>query len=195
MNELFGRRTIFQTEQKEIEKIKLAKSVLEDKPIFQFSYKKILPGVDEFINACQNMVKKNQVEIMFIDYLQLIDSGLVEVSEYENLAYEHVVIELKKFARKYNIPLVIASSLTKDVALRSGDKRPIITDIPGSGIIEELADNILLLHRPYYYGIIEDEEGNKLTGLMEVIIAKSKTGEIGEMYLRKNPGKMRLDEA
>jgi replicative DNA helicase len=133
------------------------------------------------------------VEIIFIDYLQLIDRGLSVYSDCENADSGYVITELTRFAREYNIPLVITSSLTRNVTLRSGDKRPIISDLAGSDFIEELADNIILLHRPAYYGIIEDENGNDLSNVTEVIIAKSKDGTPGEIYLRKKPGSMILE--
>jgi replicative DNA helicase len=134
------------------------------------------------------MAIENQVEALFIDYLQLINWDL-EMPDSPKSDPEHVITELKRFAHEYNIALIVTSGLTRGVDLRSGDKRPMLSDLSDmtrSDMIEELADNILLLHRPAYYGIIEDEHGNDLMNRTEVIIARSKDGFTGNIYFRND---------
>jgi replicative DNA helicase len=43
---------------------------------------------------------------------------------------------------------------------------------------------VLFIHRPEYYGFLEDEEGNSLVGLAEIIVAKHRNGAVGDIKLR-----------
>ena len=43
---------------------------------------------------------------------------------------------------------------------------------------------VCFIHRPEYYKITEDERGNSLIGLAEVIIAKHRNGAVGDVRLR-----------
>ena len=54
----------------------------------------------------------------------------------------------------------------------------------GSSAIEFEADSILLLHRPAYYGIYQDESGNELHEFEYVKIVKNKYNGIGEVLLK-----------
>ena len=46
------------------------------------------------------------------------------------------------------------------------------------------ADMVCFIHRPEYYKITEDERGNSLIGLAEIIIAKHRNGAVGDVRLR-----------
>jgi replicative DNA helicase len=54
-----------------------------------------------------------------------------------------------------------------------------LSDLRESGAIEQDADAVVFVYRPEYYGIESDENGQSVTGLMELIIAKQRNGEIG----------------
>ncbi len=68
--------------------------------------------------------------------------------------------------------------------MRSGNKRPQLSDLRESGAIEQDADMVLFIHRPEQYGFEEDEEGNSLQGVAEVIISKHRNGALGDVQLR-----------
>ena len=50
--------------------------------------------------------------------------------------------------------------------------------------IEQDADLVLFIHRPEYYGIDVDEEGNSLKGIAEIIVAKHRNGPVGDIQLK-----------
>jgi len=56
--------------------------------------------------------------------------------------------------------------------------------IHNSGAIEQDADIVSFIYRPEYYQILEDEEGNSLKGIGEVIIAKHRNGALDTVRLK-----------
>ncbi|MCI6619281.1 MAG: replicative DNA helicase, partial [Prevotella sp.] len=49
--------------------------------------------------------------------------------------------------------------------------------------IEQDADMVLFVHRPEYYHIFQDEKGNDLHGMAQIIIAKHRKGATGDVLL------------
>jgi replicative DNA helicase len=91
---------------------------------------------------------------------------------------------LKVIAKEMNVPIIALSQLNRSVEVRSGTKRPQLSDLRESGAIEQDADLVLFIHRPEKYGFIEDEEGNSLRGVAEIIVAKHRNGALGDVRLR-----------
>jgi len=52
-----------------------------------------------------------------------------------------------------------------------------------SGAIEQDADMVLFVHRPEYYRIFQDDNGNDLRGMAQIIIAKHRKGATGDVLL------------
>ena len=91
---------------------------------------------------------------------------------------------LKGIAKELNVPIIALSQLNRSVEMRSGTKRPQLSDLRESGAIEQDADMVLFIHRPEKYGFIEDEEGNSLLGMAEIILAKHRNGALADIKLR-----------
>jgi replicative DNA helicase len=91
---------------------------------------------------------------------------------------------LKSIAKELEVPVIALSQLTRSIELRSGNKRPQLSDLRESGALEQDADLVLFIHRPEKYDIFEDEKGNSLLGLAEVILAKHRNGPVGDVTLR-----------
>ena len=91
---------------------------------------------------------------------------------------------LKAIAKELNVPIIALSQLNRSVEMRSGDKRPQLSDLRESGAIEQDADLVLFIHRPERFGITADNEGNSLLGVAEILVAKHRNGPIGDVPLR-----------
>ena len=59
-----------------------------------------------------------------------------------------------------------------------------MSDLRESGAIEQDADMVCFIHRPEYYKIYQDDRGNDLRGMAEIVIAKHRNGAVGEVLLR-----------
>lgn len=120
--------------------------------------------------------EKKKIGLIFIDYLQLMQG---EKTKTENRTQEMTQItrSLKALARKFNIPIVALSQLSRSVESRV-DKRPKLSDLRESGSIEQDADLVLILHK------VQQLRSKAI----ELIIAKHRNGPTGtvKLYLGEN---------
>ena len=82
------------------------------------------------------------------------------------------------------MPVIALSQLSRAVEVRGGSKRPQLSDLRESGSIEQDADMVSFIYRPEYYQILEDEEGQSLKGIAELIIAKNRHGALDTIKMR-----------
>jgi replicative DNA helicase len=140
-------------------------------------------SIFEFRSKARKLVQNHKIELIIIDYLQLMTGppGTNNMREQEVSAISRA---LKAIAKELNVPIIALSQLNRSVELRSGNKRPQLSDLRESGAIEQDADLVAFIHRPEYYGFHEDENGNSLVGIAEIILAKHRNGSIGDVRLR-----------
>lgn len=140
-------------------------------------------SVFELRSKCRRLKDQYNVEAIFIDYLQLM-SGTGDHKGSREQEVSVISRSLKGIAKELDVPIIALSQLNRSVELRSGDKRPQLSDLRESGAIEQDADMVLFIHRPERYGIIDDGEGNSLIGVAEVILAKHRNGALADIQLR-----------
>ena len=95
---------------------------------------------------------------------------------YTTQSQNHIAKSLKELAVFLEIPVIVLTQLSRDVELRGGDKRPLLSDLQQSEALENCADNIIFIYRPEYYGMEEDEYGKSTMGSAELILSKHKNG-------------------
>lgn len=132
---------------------------------------------------CRRLKMQNDIKIIIIDYLQLM-SGTADVRSNREQEVSQISRGLKALAKELNVPIIALSQLNRSVEMRSGDKRPQLSDLRESGAIEQDADIVIFIHRPEKFGILEDAEGNSTQGLAEIIIAKHRNGAVTDVNLR-----------
>lgn len=165
----------------EINQVQSKSKELVDAPIYIDDTPNI--SLLELKGKCRKMVKENKIELVVVDYLQLMRSGLRTRSREEEIA--EISRGLKSLAKELNIPVIALSQLSRNVESR-GDKKPMLQDLRESGQIEQDADMVVFCYRPEYYGIQEYEVGSSTfntDGLFMLLIAKHRNGELGEVPL------------
>lgn len=139
--------------------------------------------LNELIEAVRNCIKEKATKIIFIDCLQMIDFAKGEKGISERIA--EVMHSLKKMACLFEVPIVVGSMLSRGVEYRDGieGKQPQFMDLANSSYIEELADVVMMVHRPEYYRMYEDERGRNLHGVMEIYVKKNNLNPLGSILL------------
>ena len=145
-------------------------------------------SVFELRTKARRLVKEHGVKLIMIDYLQLMNaSGMSFGSRQEEVST--ISRSLKGLAKELNIPILALSQLNRGVENRPGgentldSKRPQLSDLRESGAIEQDADMVIFIHRPDYYRLFKDENGNDLRGKAVIIIAKHRNGAVGDVLL------------
>ena len=145
------------------------------------------PGINifELRAKCRRLKMQHDIQIIIIDYLQLM-SGASENNKNTNREQEIAGISraLKGMAKELSVPVIALSQLSRQVEVRGGSKRPQLSDLRESGAIEQDADIVSFIYRPEYYQILEDETGQSLKGVAEIIIAKHRNGALDTVRLR-----------
>lgn len=142
-------------------------------------------SVFELRTKARRLVREHHVKCIIIDYLQLMNASGMNFGSREQ-EVSTISRSLKGLAKELDIPIIALSQLNRGVEARQGveGKRPQLADLRESGAIEQDADMVCFIHRPEYYKITEDERGNSLIGLAEIIIAKHRNGAVGDVRLR-----------
>ena len=133
---------------------------------------------------CRRLKQQHDIQMIVIDYLQLMqgDGGKGGGNREQEIA--SISRALKNLAKELNVPVIALSQLSRAVETRGGDKRPQLSDLRESGSIEQDADMVAFLYRPEYYGFTQDDAGNSVQGVGEVIIAKNRSGSLDTIQLR-----------
>lgn len=144
------------------------------------------PGLSvfELRTKARRLVREHDIKILMIDYLQLMNANGMRFSSRQE-EVSTISRSLKSLAKELNIPILALSQLNRTVEQRVGpeEKRPQLSDLRESGAIEQDADMVLFVHRPEYYHIYQDEKGNDLHGMAQIIIAKHRKGATGDVLL------------
>ena len=122
------------------------------------------------------------VELIVIDYLQLLRSTSRRGQENRQIEISEISAGIKGLAKELNIPIVVAAQLNRNPENRTGDSkgRPRLSDLRESGSIEQDADLVGLLVRQEYYADTEEEK-DEMEGKAELIIAKQRNGPTGDV--------------
>ena len=133
---------------------------------------------------CRKMKMKYDIQMVFIDYLQLMTSS-GDANKNRNREQELSAIsrQLKEMSKELNIPVLAMAQFN-----RKADDRPMgvpqLSDLRESGAIEQDADIVIAIHRLWKYGITEDDEGNSTENQATLRILKHRSGDLGTVNLR-----------
>jgi replicative DNA helicase len=140
-------------------------------------------GLTELKEKARKVVKNNAVELIIVDYLQLVNAyGIKNREEQISL----ISRSLKGLAKELNIPIIALAQLSRDVEKRGG--KPRLSDLRESGAIEQDADIVGFIHSE------SDGYDNPAKDIqeVEVIIAKHRNGETGFFKLNFEKSKSKF---
>lgn len=129
-----------------------------------------LNDIDDIANCIRMAKRRNMVKVVVIDYLQLIKANSGRMQKHEQI--ELAMKTLKWLAKELKIAVVVLAQINRGSEKRD-DIRPKLSDLKGSGSIEEDADVAILLHRPEFY------DPDDRPGVADLIVAKNRNGSTG----------------
>lgn len=139
----------------------------------------------------RRMKKEHDIELIVIDYLQLVESPRAENRQQQIGAISRGI---KALARELNVPILALSQLNR--ASESESRLPRTSDLRESGSIEQDADVVMLLHREavMHRGDEEWKQANqdKLNEAL-LIIAKQRNGPCDTVSLTFLEGSTRFE--
>lgn len=141
---------------------------LADRPLYVFDN---IFDLDHIVAKATQLVLHHGVKVIFIDYIQLIETGDRE----DRTRVGRASRKLKNLANQLNVPVVPLAQVNRKVDDRK-EKRPTMSDLKDSGSLEQDADNVVLLYCPSNYDA-KDEDGYEVPkDLLYNIIAKNRNG-------------------
>jgi replicative DNA helicase len=142
------------------------------------------PGLNimELKAKCKRMKKAHGIDMVFIDYLQLMNGNDAKNNNREQ-EISYISRQLKSLAKELSIPVFALSQLSREVEKRGGTKEPMLSDLRESGAIEQDADIVMFIYRPEYYGQMQDNFGST-EGIAYINVAKNRSGSIRKARLR-----------
>jgi len=149
--------------------------------------------VAEVRAVCMELKQKHGLDLVLIDYLQLLTPSDRSNSREREVA--EMSRGIKVLALELDVPIILLSQLNRSVA----NKRPTLDTLRESGAIEQDADNVMFLHKPDWSDTMEhdlelrkfiEQEGKVY---MEIILEKQRNGRTGVFSIVYNPPYLRFE--
>ena len=131
-------------------------------------------SIMEMRSKCRKLKAEHGVDMILIDYLQLM-SGSGEESRQQEVS--EISRNIKAIAKEMKCPVIALSQLSRAPEQRA-DHRPMLSDLRESGSIEQDADLVMFLYRDEYYNKETDEKN-----IAECIVSKQRNGPVGTVKL------------
>ncbi|MCL2751355.1 MAG: replicative DNA helicase [Firmicutes bacterium] len=162
----------------ENQKLLKAAALLQNSRLFIDDTGAITP--DEIFRKCVRLKRDEGLDIIVIDYLQLM--SLNKRTENRTLEIAKITRDLKLAAKELDVPVLLLSQLSRAVEMRD-DKKPQLSDLRDSGAIEQDADIVMFIHDPNY----EKKKSMMLPpeelARRQIVVAKHRNGALGVVDL------------
>ena len=158
----------------EMESIAKIISICAELPIFINDNRSI--SVAGIASECRRIkAREGSLGLVVVDYLQMMAGE----NAHGNRSYDlgDVARSLYKLAGEIDAPILTLSQVSRGVEQRQ-DKRPMMSDLSQSGILEMVADNIIFAYRDEYY-----YPDTMQPNILELILAKARHGDTGKIEL------------
>ena len=145
----------------------IASGKLADAPLFIDDTPAL--SILDLRSRARRLKREENIGLLVVDYLQLMQGP--RRSENRQQEISHITQSLKALAKELDIPVIALSQLSRAVESRT-NKRPVLSDLRESGAIEQDADLVIFLYRPFVY----DDKKVEEKGLAYLIVAKQRSG-------------------
>ena len=136
-------------------------------------------NIQQIKARCRNIKQKHGLDLVLIDYLQLMDMKSDNRSYGREAEVSQTSRAIKVAAKELGVPIILLSQINRNCESRES-KIPVLADLRESGAIEQDADTVIFVHREEYY----DSNAEKGLGLLSV--AKQRDGRAGKIAFRYN---------
>ena len=136
-------------------------------------------GIGANLRALKNKV--GNLGLVIVDYLQMMSDGGSDNRSYE---LGHIARGLYQLSSELDVPIIALSQVSRGVEQKQ-DKRPGMSDLSQSGVLEMVADNIIFAYRDEYYN-----EQTHDHNVLELILKKARHGATGtaKVFFNKEYG-------
>ena len=145
----------------------IASGKLADAPLFIDDTAAL--SILDLRSRARRLKREENIGLLVVDYLQLMQGPRRAENRQQEISY--ITQSLKALAKELDIPVIALSQLSRAVESRT-NKRPVLSDLRESGAIEQDADLVIFLYRPFVY----DDKKVEEKGLAYLIVAKQRSG-------------------
>ena len=134
-------------------------------------------NIEVYLRAC---MRREKIDIVYVDHVHSMQSDTRihgRTAEMTNIS-----IKMKAMAMNYDIPIVLLCQLNR-ADKNFIEKKPILPDIKDTSALEQDASHAIMVHRSDQFKLDDEELDNVFT----VIIAKNRTGQLGEYNIKWVP--------
>lgn len=128
-------------------------------------------------------VRRNKIDLVIIDYLQLISDNQVKQQD-DFSQVSKVSNKIQKLSRKLGLPIVCLSQLSRDIEKRT-NRQPQLSDLRSSGNLEQDAITVIGLYRDDYYKYIDAKNNGQKPApddnTLKYIVLKNRNGQVGDI--------------
>ena len=153
--------------------------------------------IEDLRMEVQNKVDRGKLDLLVVDYLQLLQSKQRFEKDYQRIAY------VSKMLKDMTTDLNIAIIALAQVGRSSDGSMPTLSELRGSGDIEQDADNVIFMHKPESSNdrfVHPDHRGvpealaQKGMNYIALNVAKQRQGETGTIAVVFHPARMQFTE-
>lgn len=134
-------------------------------------------GLSDLCDHIANLARTEGLQLIAIDSMNSINANLHPDSGRER-ELSTIGRRLKQLALELDIPILVTADIGRNPEMRT-DKRPTLGDFHSSDVLAQVADTVLLLHRPDAY-----DRDDPRSGETDIIVAKQRGGPTATLPIR-----------
>lgn len=134
---------------------------------------KIVESVGKTFNELFQIIEgfQDPADCVVLDYVQLVKEG----AKTQKQAMDEYLKQLREYALKKKFCCIVGSQINRSTHTKEEEASlPQLWEMKGSGVLEELADMVMLVHYDYFYTKKEESKNDYL-----INVAKNRDGRTG----------------